>query len=145
MMPTIMLLVMLTQTTSPPEDWVRLTAQQTKPSAVIRFSDSQQPTLNQCREATFESNGLDLVSESQFTLIVIAVVDRGGKIQRFRIARKPSFKLDLTTPVRRALATWRYEALKAGQLGDAFERVILLAKPMGARQTSACPPAEPRR
>ena len=145
MIMSIMWLAMLAQGANPSDGWVPLTAHQTKPDAVVRLRESLQPALNTCREVAFKSTGIDIISESQFTLVVIAVVDRGGAIQRFRIAQRPPIELAFTKLVGQALAIWRYEAVKPGQAADAFETTIALPKARGATQTSGCEPLKRQR
>ena len=126
---------------NPAETWIHITKDQATQAAVVKLKEPQRLQLETCREAAFESTGSDFISESQFTLIVLAVVDRAGQIQRFRIAMGPPAPVDLAKPIQRALEAWRY---KVPTSGEAFEIAIVLRKAMGAAQTSACSRVSPK-
>jgi hypothetical protein len=66
------------------------------------------------------------------------VIERSGKVQRFRVVRGPEFPVQLSEPLRLALADWRYEAAKPTLAGAAFEIAVALPKPLGAMETTAC-------
>lgn len=132
-------LLLLAQLGAPADDWIHITEVQVEPASVVRLPATQRLELDTCREALFESTGLDVVTESSFTAIVMAVVDRSGRVQRFRIARKPSIPVDASKPIRKALEEWRYNVAAASHSGEAFEVAISLPKPLGATKTSVCP------
>jgi hypothetical protein len=121
-------------------DWVRITPDQVPEAAVMELKDLNGLRREECREAVWESTGSDRIAESQFTIFVIAVVNRTGHIQRFRIVRNP-LNVDLA-PVRNALAAWRFTIPEAARSSDAFQITIVIPKDFGAT-SSACETAKP--
>jgi hypothetical protein len=135
----LILLALFAQGVNQAADWIRITPVQADTSAVVKLERSRHPTLVTCREASFTSTGLDVVTESQFTLVLTAVVDRSGQVQRFRVDHKPPLPIDFfATALRDALKDWRYSRLEREQPGEAFETTFTLFKPLGSARTSGC-------
>ena len=131
------LLVSLVQSIATPIDWVPITESQIEASKVVRV-DAKRLSVDRCQEATFESNGSDIVTESSFTTIVAIVVDRSGKVQRFRMVRTGRSTVAVTDPIHRALVGWRFRVASPPLVGQAFKTVIAFPKPLGSAKTTAC-------
>jgi hypothetical protein len=141
MLATLTILPLLLMQQVPGGDhWVRLSTKQTPPRGVVRVDYRHAPRRTACQEVAFASNGADVISESQFTLIVEVVVNRSGRVERFRFARKPPWPIDFEGPVGAALSAWRYDSAWSHPRGDALEFAIAMGKPNGASKTQACEP-----
>ena len=132
-----LLVVSLLQSGTWPSGWVQITKNQIESSRVVNI-DAKTLRLVKCREVKFESTGLDVITESSFTTVVAVVIECSGKVQQFRVVRGPEFPVQLSEPLRLALAGWRYEAAKPTLAGAAFEIAVALPKRLGAMETTAC-------
>ena len=134
------------QLANPWAGWIHITKDQS-PGGRWETQGTQGLRVDTCQEAAFESTGMDFISESQFEVIVLAVVNRTGEIQRFRITDGPPTptNVDLAKPIQRALAAWRIRLPEVRRSGETFEFAIVLPKALGAMQTSACAPVKPEK
>ena len=138
----IALFLWLSQSGTLAADWIPITKVQVESARVVKLASMQGIKLDVCREVSFRSTGNDAISESSFTTVVQAVIDRSGRIQRFRIVMKPPIAVDITKPIQQALANWRYN-IGATPPGEAFEIAIALPKVLGSSTTSACQKGKP--
>ena len=121
-------------------EWIELLPEQTAESAVVSLKDESitPPAVQDCAEIIFESNGCDFITESQFTIIVWAVINCEGKIERYRILRKPPVSVDFTVNISQALSKWRFKPAHTADKNIAVYEVLVFPKELMAVQTSAC-------
>jgi hypothetical protein len=135
----LVLFALLSQPTAGLGDWIQVTAEQTPGSGVTRIEPRRAPPLDACEDVTFPSSGMDFISESQFTLILEVVVDRTGRIERFRqVHQFPGWNPKLNGPIKAALAQWRYRVTEPTRPDNAVGFVITLSKAGGMRTTDDC-------
>ena len=121
-------------------EWVRLTPTQSPDSAVLEeIAKDRLPSRSNCAEATFTGAGLDgVVTESQWSLILQAVVGSTGMVERFRIVYRPKLSIDFEGPVAKALSEWRFEPFLFDGKMVPLCIIFAIAKPMGSGSSDAC-------
>ena len=121
------------------DDWVQLSDTQASPDLVKALSDEEPiPERIKCVEAVFTNSGLDVVTESQWGLVLGIVVSRDGRVERFRIFDKPPLPINFQGPLSEALSRWRFEPWTEDGQPVATCHVFLLMKPMGHRVSKTC-------
>jgi hypothetical protein len=130
--------LLIAQVASTVGEWVPVATKQIGADEVVKLDSALKPVLATCQEIQFASSGLDVVSESQFSVVIELVVDRTGGVARFRVLRKPELPIEFTKPLQTALAKWRYSAIPAQQRGAAFSFVEVLSKRLGTALTDDC-------
>ncbi len=120
-------------------EWVQLTSTQSPEDDVLEgVVKGRLPLRMTCAEAIFTDSGLDVVTESQWSLVLQIVIGSAGLVERFRIVYRPKLGIELEGPVAKALAEWRFEpALSAGKRVPVC-RFFSMSKPMGSRSSDTC-------
>lgn len=96
------------------------------------------PSITDCEPVVLPSSGLDWITESQWALVIQAVVDESGAVDRFRILNQPRLGVDLLQPFTEALPSWRFEPLEENGKPIPSCVLFVLTKRMG-RWTLECP------
>ena len=116
-----------------------LTEKQSPPESVIaaeRLPKTME--LIACAEAIYTESGLDVVTESQWTLILTIVVNPEGMVERFRILRQPPIGADLLGPTKEALRQWRYRPVMFEGAVHPICLALALPKPLSSMASAAC-------
>jgi hypothetical protein len=125
--------------TSGASDWMMLSERQSPPRLVIAAEHlPRKMELIACAEAIYTESGLDSVTESQWTLVLVVVVSPEGMVERFRILHQPPIGTDLRGPTKEALRQWRYRPVMFKGAVHPICLAIALPKPLGSRASAAC-------
>ena len=120
-------------------DWVLISKRQSPPSLVIAAELLPgKMELITCSEAVYTDRGLDVVTESQWTLVLKAVIAPEGIVERFKILNQPQIRTDLLEPTRQALSQWRYRPVVLEGKTRPICLTLALNKPLGSRTSTAC-------
>ena len=124
-------------------DWMIISERQSPPDVVVA-AELLPGTMEllACSEAVFTDSGLDAVTESQWTLVLKAVIDAEGKVERFKIIHKPPIGTDLLEPTKQALRQWRYRPVVLEGKARPICLTLALPKPLGSKDSAACKAAK---
>ncbi len=120
-------------------EWVQLTSIQSPEDAVLDgVVKGHLLSRTTCAEAIFTESGLDVVTESQWSLVLQAVIGSAGVVERFRIVYRPKLGIDFEAPVAKAIAEWRFEPAFSDGKQVPFCTFFSISKPMGSRSSDTC-------
>ncbi len=123
----------------PEVNWVSVLKAQTPDHLVYTAAEGRnRPKLIECTEAVFTESGLDVVTESQWILVLGVVVNRKGLAERFKVLRRPLMNIDLEGPLTQALKGWRYHPVAENGEAVAVCDIVVIKKPLGYRSSSNC-------
>jgi hypothetical protein len=125
--------------TSGASDWMFISEKQSPPDLIIAAKHLPRPMeLIACAEAVYTDSGLDVVTESQWALVLTVVIDPEGMVEKFRIIRQPRIGIDLLGPTKQALRQWRYQPVMLEDEARPICLTLALPKPFGSVSSAAC-------